>query len=308
MTMVYFWVCIMLYLVFASVFITVRSIQIDTKDKKFAIADLIHNPLFFTLIVSLASTYVMWFVISFLFFDPWHLFTSVSSLQSLTYRPLLILSLQFLQYLLLTPTYINILNVYAFCNTHDITWGTKGDDKPPKLEVANLKPGGKVDVNIPQDDGDLNAQYEAEMRKIAEKAPKEVKKPSEAEHQEDYYKGFRSAVVLVWIFCNFGLAAVVLNTAGLDRLTVTSSETQRSTIYMAVVLWSVAGLSLFRFTGAVWFLIVRLVSARFLFERRDDGLICAIVPRSLRSHVHLLGVAYEWKHRSVLMHCVGSIF
>ena len=29
--------------------------------------------------------------------------------------------------LLLTPTYINILNVYAFCNTHDITWGTKGD-------------------------------------------------------------------------------------------------------------------------------------------------------------------------------------
>jgi len=138
------------------------------------------------------------------------------------------------------------------------------------------------------------------MRKIAEKAAKEVKKPSEAEHQEDYYKGFRSAVVLVWIFCNFGLAAVVLNTAGLDRLTVTSSDTQRSTVYMAVVLWSVAGLSLFRFTGAVWFLIVRLVSAMFLSQGILDGLIYVTVPRSLRSHVHPLGVACGRKHMSVL--------
>ena len=270
--MVYFWVTLMLYLVFASVFITVKSIQQETRDNGFQIADIFKNQLFFTLIVSLASTYILWFVISFLFFDPWHLFTS------------------FLQYLLLTPTYINILNVYAFCNTHDITWGTKGDDKAPKLESANLKPGGKVDVIIPQDDGDLNAQYEAEMRKFSEKAPKEVKVVSEAEHQEDYYKGFRSAVVLVWMFCNFALAATVLSTAGLDRVTIKTNETQRSQIYMAVVLWSVAGLSLFRFMGAVWFLIVRLVgySGLSTFRRSKDGrtrndaaLTSEIVPRRL---------------------------
>ena len=78
MTMVYFWVCIMVYLVFASIFITVRSIQIESRDNSFKITDLFRNQLFFTLIVSLASTYLLWFVISFLFFDPWHLFTSVS--------------------------------------------------------------------------------------------------------------------------------------------------------------------------------------------------------------------------------------
>lgn len=78
MTMVYFWVGIMLYLIFASVFITVRSIQIETAQKGFTVSDIYNNPLFFTLIVSLLSTYVLWFVISFLFFDPWHLFTSVS--------------------------------------------------------------------------------------------------------------------------------------------------------------------------------------------------------------------------------------
>jgi chitin synthase len=168
----------------------------------------------------------------------------------------------FIQYLLLTPTYINILNVYAFCNTHDITWGTKGDDKAEKLPSAMLKPGGKVDVNIPTDDGDLNAQYEAEMRKIVVKAPVEKRVFSASEKQEDYYKGFRTSVVLFWIVCNFSLVAVVLSTAGLEHISANSgsatNDSTKSTIYMAVVLWSVAGLSAFKFLGAMWFLIVRM--------------------------------------------------
>ena len=239
--MVYFWVVIMGYLLFASVFITVKSVQEQVAEKAFTVSELFSNSLFFTLIVSLLSTYVMWFVASFLFFDPWHMFTC------------------FLQYLLLTPTYINILNVYAFCNTHDITWGTKGDDKAEKLPDAHIKPGGKVDVAVPQDDGDLNDQYDAELKVIATKAVKEKAAPNLAEKQEDYYKGFRSAVVLFWVFSNFVLVAVVINTAGLEDVT-TSSATQRSTVYLAVVLWSVAALSLFRFIGAMWFLVVRMVS------------------------------------------------
>ena len=98
---------------------------------------------------------------------------------------------------------------------------------------------------------------------MSTKQVKEKKVVSEAEHQEDYYKGFRSAVVLVWMFCNFALAAVVLSAGGLETVKIGKDKPdgpQRSTIYMAVVLWSVAGLSLFRFIGAVWFLVVRLVS------------------------------------------------
>lgn len=132
-----------------------------------------------------------------------------------------------------------------------------------------MKPGGKVDVNIPQDDGDLNAQYESELQKFATKAPKEVQNVSEEEKQADYYKGFRSAVVLAWVFCNFALGAVVLSAAGLETFDETSTsngsstdETQnkRSLIYMEVVLWSVAGLSMFKFVGAMWYLVVRMVS------------------------------------------------
>ena len=171
---------------------------------------------------------------------------------------------QFIQYILLTPTYINVLNIYAFCNTHDITWGTKGDDKAEKLPSAHLKPGGKVDVNIPQDDGDLNAQYEAELVKFAHKPPKEKEVTPESERQADYYKGFRSAVVLAWVFCNFALAAVVLSTAGLDEFSGNDqkeTENERATIYMAVILWSVAGISIFKFSGAMWYLVVRMVSS-----------------------------------------------
>ncbi|KAF7889907.1 chitin synthase I [Botrytis sinoallii] len=240
MSMVYFWIIIMIYLMFASIFITVKSIQTQLAKDQFNWTDIIKNQIFYTLIISLASTYLLWFISSFLFFDPWHMFTS------------------FLQYLLLTPTYINILNVYAFCNTHDITWGTKGDDKAEKLPSAVLKAGGKVDVNIPTDDGDLNAQYESEMRKIQIKAPPEKREFSAEEKQEDYYKWFRSSVVLFWLVCNFALTSAVLSTAGLENIDTSTDDTTKSTIYMAVVLWSVAGLSCFKFIGAMWFLIVRM--------------------------------------------------
>ncbi|CAL5866318.1 chitin synthase I [Penicillium psychrofluorescens] len=249
MTMVYFWIGIMCYLSFAAVFVTVRSVQEDLKENPhFDISEIFRNKTFFSIVVSIGSTYLMWFVASVVFLDPWHMFTC------------------FIQYILLTPTYINVLNIYAFCNTHDITWGTKGDDKAEKLPSANLKPGGKVDVNIPQDDGDLNAQYEAELRSFSMKPPKEVKDVPDEEKQADYYKGFRSAVVLAWVFCNFALGAVVLSAAGLENFDNTTpgsngqdlTQSSRSLIYMQVVLWSVAVLSSFKFIGAMWFLVVRL--------------------------------------------------
>lgn len=164
----------------------------------------------------------------------------------------------------MTPTYINILNVYAFCNTHDITWGTKGDDKAEKLPSVTTKPGGKVDFDAPSDDADLNTAYEKEIMLFSTKYVEPKKVPTAQDKQEDYYKGFRSGVVLAWMFCNLALCAVVLQTAGLE-VTVEEGErdierNRKAKIYMMIVLWSVAGLSAFRFVGAVWFLIVRMVS------------------------------------------------
>ncbi len=166
----------------------------------------------------------------------------------------------FLQYLALTPTYVNILNVYAFCNTHDITWGTKGDDTAEILPSAKVKADGKVDVTIPTDDADLNSQYLSEVQRFASKAPPEKRVFTASEKQEDYYKGFRSSVVLIWMGCNIALVAVVLSTDGDQKLRLDGEmkDNTKAQVYMAVVLGSVAGLSAFRFMGAMWFLVVRM--------------------------------------------------
>ncbi|KAK3326377.1 chitin synthase 3 [Apodospora peruviana] len=246
MAMVIFWAIIFIYLMFAAIFISVKAIQTEVVDKGLGIADLFKNQIFYTLIISVMSTYGIWLIASLLMFDPWHMVTSL------------------VQYMLLSPTYTNVLNVYAFCNTHDISWGTKGDDKPDKLPSVSTKDGqGKTDL---PDEGDLNAQYEREVQVFARKPVKEVKAPTPAqleEKQMDYYRGVRTVVVLIWMIMNFALCAVVLSTAGLERISPTGSQeedekSKRATIYMSVVLWSVAVLSGFKFLGAVWFLIVRM--------------------------------------------------
>ena len=234
------------YLMFAAIFISVKAIETSV-DAGFSINDLFKNPIFYTLIVSVLSTYGIWFIASILMFDPWHMFTSL------------------IQYMLLSPTYTNVLNVYAFCNTHDISWGTKGDDKAEKLPSVSTKDGqGKTDV---PDEGDLNAQYERELLVFTRKEPKVTKAPTPAQLEEaqlDYYRGVRTVVVLMWMIMNFALAAVVLSTAGLDKITPQTggseeaTKTERATTYMAVVLWSVAVLSAFKFVGAMWFLVVRM--------------------------------------------------
>lgn len=209
-----------------------------------SVPELLKDQVVVTLILSIMSTYGIWLVASLLMFDPWHMFTSL------------------VQYMLLSPTFTNVLNVYAFCNTHDISWGTKGDDKPDKLPSVSTKDGaGKADL---PDEADLNTMYERELAVFAQKHVEEKKAltPSQLdEKQLDYYRGVRTVVVLLWMVTNFGLAAVVLSTAGLDRITPnTNAETkeQRATIYMAVVLYSVAALSGFKFIGAMWFLVVRM--------------------------------------------------
>lgn len=232
---------------FAAVFISVKAIQTDLSTDGFTVDDLFKNTVFYTLIVSVMSTYGIWLIASLLMFDPWHMFTSL------------------IQYMMLTPTFTNVLNVYAFCNTHDVSWGTKGDDKPDKLPSISTKDGsGKTDL---PDEGDLNAQYERELQVFSRKPVKEVKAltPSQLdEKQQDYYRGVRTVVVLMWMITNFALIAVVLSAAGLEKIgTSTSSstdveETTRTTIYMAVVLYSVAALSGFKFIGAMWFLILRI--------------------------------------------------
>lgn len=281
---VVFFAVLMAYLIFAAIYISVKSVTytLCMNDYKITVSLVFGNSLFRDLVVSLMSTYALYFVSSFLFFEPWHMFTS------------------FLQYLLISPSYINVLNVYAFCNIHDISWGTKGDDGTGEdLGKATLNESGQLEVQVPLHLSDIDDRYISMVELLNRPAEKEVTVASPEDQTTDYYALFRSGVVLVWMFTNFIIIAVVLNTAGMGSLTgnnsaqselsstlnardtsvtrlineglallVRQTENQcgtlggggnmRSQIYLTVVLWCVAALASFRFGGALLYLILRL--------------------------------------------------
>ena len=94
--------------------------------------------------------------------------------------------------------------------------------------------------------------------------------------------------MLAWVFCNFALGAVVLNSAGLDRFSKkdssssSDSDNEKAMIYMAVVLWSVVAISCIKFIGAMWYLVVRMVSLPFNPLSYISFTNNVIVPRCLK--------------------------
>ncbi|KAI9316417.1 chitin synthase 1 [Dichotomocladium elegans] len=236
-----FFALLMVYMMFATVWITVVSVQgaVETAGGNFLA--MLGEAMFRNIIVSLLSTYVTYFVASFLFLDPWHMFNS------------------FLQYILLSPSYTNVLNIYAFCNTHDVSWGTKGDTKvATDLGIVKAKKNEAgdhtVEVEVPTEQKDLNDMYEAACLELQTKPPAEEPKVDKKTELEDYYKSFRTRIVLSWIISNLALVVVITNSA-FDGL---GTFDERSVFYLGFILWSVAGLSLFRFAGSLLYLIIKI--------------------------------------------------
>ena len=109
----------------------------------------------------------------------------------------------FAQYTLIAPSYVNILNVYAFANVHDVSWGTKGDTKvSTDLGVVQVAADSNaVEVTIPTAETDINAAYDDAIHVLSTKPPKVESKPDPATQQEDYYRQFRTKCVFfsVWV-------------------------------------------------------------------------------------------------------------
>ena len=135
----------------------------------------------------------------------------------------------FIQYLLMAPSYINVLNVYAvrcalpilllsianifqFANVHDVSWGTKGDNKV-ETDLGVVQAAGKntneVEVVVPTEQKDINAAYEDALHVLQQNPPKVDQTRDAATKQEDYYRSFRTNVLLIWTLTNGLLAAIV---------------------------------------------------------------------------------------------------
>ncbi|KAK9235690.1 chitin synthase-domain-containing protein [Lipomyces kononenkoae] len=200
---------------------------------------------FINMLISVLSTYGLYWIISILYLDPWHMITCSA------------------QYFLLMPSYICTLQVYALCNTHDVTWGTKGDNQIHNdLGAAVNKSGlGRdvVEVEMPSAQLDIDSGYEDALANLRERKQVENKKgPSESTKKEDYYREIRTRVVLLWMVANMVLVLVVTQAYGI--------ENTGSNGYLAFILWSVAVLAVFR--GGVSLIYLCINAVQYIAETK----------------------------------------
>lgn len=127
-----------------------------------------------------------------------------------------------------------------FANVHDVSWGTKGDNKVVQ-DLGTVKPAGpnknEVEVVVPTEQKDINAAYEDALHVLSEKAPKVEQKRDAATKQEDYYRNFRTNVLLFWTLSNGALGAAIVSTASKAG---DSGAQAAVNGYMAFILFSVA--------------------------------------------------------------------
>lgn len=219
---------IMTYTVFASIYIVV--VQLKSPTTSFHLG----NNIFTNLIVSTGSTVGIYFLMSFLYLDPWHMFTSSA------------------QYFALLPSYICTLQVYAFCNTHDVSWGTKGDNVIHiDLGAAVSGKGNTVELEMPSEQLDIDSGYDEALRNLRDRLEVPKDGVSEATQQEDYYRAVRTYMVVVWMISNAILAMAVSEAYNSIHIT--------NNFYLKFILWSVACVALFRALGSSAFRIINVV-------------------------------------------------
>ena len=192
------------------------------------------------LIASLAATFGIYLIASILYADPWHMITS------------------FPQYMLIAPSFVNILNVYAFCNLHDVSWGTKGSDKADALPTVDTKkskgPDGMVE-EIEQEQEDIDNNF----RSVVSRAVAPMKKVEVVEKptMDDSNKTFRTRLVCFWLLTNGALTVAIENVNGISRgetqKELDQQQSAKQSTYFKFILWTTFFLAAFRFIGCLWF-------------------------------------------------------
>lgn len=220
---------IMAYTTFATIYIVVRQLTEQTQEIRLG------SNIFTNLIVSTASTVGLYFFMSFLYLDPWHMFTSSA------------------QYFTLLPSYICTLQIYAFCNTHDVTWGTKGDNViHTDLGAAVGGKGSTVELEMPSEQLDIDSGYDEALRNLRDRLEVPTAPPSEFQQQEDYYKNVRTYMVIFWMVAN-GILGMAVSEAY-------NSTSIGDNFYLRFILWCVACLALFRALGSSTFAIIHVIN------------------------------------------------
>ncbi|BFZ53781.1 Chitin synthase, class 2 [Savitreella phatthalungensis] len=225
---------IMVYTLCCSTYLGIDAILTNVHQGQ----SLLLNQKYANLLVGALSTSGIYFVASFLYLDPWHMFSS------------------FGQYMVLLPFYLCTLTIFAFCNIHDISWGTKEEDVvAPALPTAVVTSiaGDKVKVEM-LSRPDKESAYDDALTNLRLRRPKhssDVAIP--AQSTEDYFKEIRTRVVMVWLVCNLTLAMAVSG--------YYDGHQSGQNLYLSIVMYSVVVLAAVRFAGSLVYLVLNLIQS-----------------------------------------------
>ncbi|KAF8919932.1 chitin synthase-domain-containing protein [Mucidula mucida] len=183
------------------------------------------------MIFSVLITYGVYAFSSLIALDPLHMITS------------------FVPYLLLSPTYINILNIYAFSNIDDISWGTKQDaDEPEPVATPQQK-------NELYEDAIQHLKYRVPVSKAKKKPPTDAEKEQAA---KEYYAVIRTNVLLAWVLSNGILLALILGSG--SNTTDTFSKQTRAKTYLIFILVFTAITNIIRLLASTFYLLITLIT------------------------------------------------
>ncbi|KAK1224389.1 hypothetical protein PQX77_012685 [Marasmius sp. AFHP31] len=196
------------------------------------------------LLAAMFSTYGIYLFASFLYRDPWHMFSS------------------FIQYLLLAPSFTNVLNVYAFCNLHDVSWGTKGSDKDDALPSVSSKKSKDADGAVVEDTAKVQEDIDAAFKETVTRAVTKVetKEVIEKPTMDDENKTFRTRLVALWMLSNATLSIAIANLNGLpsdDPKKDQEALANKQGTYFNIILYSTFGLAFVRFVGCLYYFFKR---------------------------------------------------
>lgn len=191
----------------------------------------------FLVVLALASTYGLFIISGILYLDIGHLVTSLA------------------QYTFIMPSFTNVVNVYAFCNWHDVSWGTKGSDKADALPAANSTKAddgkGDVIVEFERPQQDLDSQFNLVVQRALKPYPKEDKSVKVKRETEDENKSFRTNLIIFWFFCN-AILILILTSKSITEIGF-SGTTNRTKYYFFALIILTAIMAFIRLMGCIIF-------------------------------------------------------
>ncbi|KAF9425356.1 Chitin synthase, class 2 [Podila epigama] len=245
------------------------------------------------LILALVCCWAVYLLSAVLYGEPWHMIAC------------------FVQFLLLLPSYVSVLGVYAFCNMHEVNWGIKEPEDlekdplisrdaiyhastvlmPDEHSVASSyqdaiddlerkkRPRSSLGLSLvpsvslgsssssssllPIHHTDatsslLSGNRRGQSKEAASRAETSIPKKTVARRnadiktlQSDYYRSFRTQILILWIVANGALVITISS----DQLEPYLMLKDGSNLYVTIILWTITVGATGRFLGSVVYLL-----------------------------------------------------